>query len=142
MPDDASHADRSDRAATTTRRDKRRSACPVACTLDVVGDRWSLLIIRDLLGGKTRYGDFLASPEKIPTNILAERLRRLEHAGIITRVPYSQRPPRDGYYLTPDGRELAQTVNALSEWGLRHIPGTHRAMPAQRETEPDTGSTA
>ena len=69
-----------------------RSGCPVACTLDVVGDRWSLLIVRDLLAGKSRYGDFLASAEGIPTNILAERLRRLEREGLIEGVPYSERP--------------------------------------------------
>src|SRR5438105_4349626 len=55
-----------------------RSPCPVACTLDIIGDRWTLLLIRDLLAGKKRYGEFLASPERIPTNILAERLKRLE----------------------------------------------------------------
>ncbi len=61
----------------------RRSACPMACTLDIVGDRWTLLVIRDLLTGKKRYSDFLASPEKIPTNILADRLRRLEREGLV-----------------------------------------------------------
>ncbi len=60
-----------------------RSLCPVACALDVVGDRWTLLVIRDLFAGKSRYGDFLASAEKIPTNILADRLKRLEREGII-----------------------------------------------------------
>jgi DNA-binding HxlR family transcriptional regulator len=105
---------------------RRRSQCPVACSLDLVGDKWSLLLVRDLLAGKTRYGDFLASPEKIPTNILAERLKRLERAGLISRVRYSQHPPRDDYHLTDDGRELAGAVNALAEWGLRHFPGTRR----------------
>src|ERR671916_2191665 len=75
----------------------RRSACPVACALDVVGDRWTLLVIRDLLAGKSRYGDFLASPEKIPTNILADRLKRLEREGLVSRLPYSVRPPRYEY---------------------------------------------
>ena len=58
----------------------RRSRCPVACTLDVLGDRWSLLVIRDIVRGKSRYGEFLDSPEGIPTNILADRLKRL-HEG-------------------------------------------------------------
>ena len=121
---------------TTTRGDvstggstgARRSPCPVACALDVVGDRWTLLVIRDLLGGKTRYGDFLASPEKIPTNILAERLRRLEREGLIARVPYSTRPPRMEYHLTPEGRELGRAVDALARWGLTHCPGTVRSV--------------
>ncbi|MCC2627743.1 MAG: transcriptional regulator, HxlR family [Thermomicrobiales bacterium] len=90
-------------AATEGKAEARRSLCPVACALDVVGDRWTLLVIRDLLGGKRRYGDFLASAEKIPTNILADRLKRLEREGLIARAPYSTRPPRDEYHLTPEG---------------------------------------
>jgi DNA-binding HxlR family transcriptional regulator len=101
-----------------------RSACPVACTLDIVGDRWSLLLIRDLLAGKSRYGDFLASPEHIPTNILADRLKRLEREGLLSRVPYSQHPPRVEYHLTDAGRELGRAVDALAVWGLKHVPGT------------------
>ena len=62
----------------------RRSRCPVACTLDVLGDRWSLLVVRDLVRGKRRYAEFLESPEGIPTNILADRLKRLASSGIIT----------------------------------------------------------
>ena len=104
----------------------RRSACPVACTLDVVGDRWTLLVIRDLLAGKQRFGDFLASPEKIPTNILAERLKRLEREGLIARIPYSEHPPRVEYHLTPQGRALGRAVEALATWGLEHFPGTRR----------------
>ena len=106
----------------------RRSACAVACALDLVGDRWTLLIVRDLLGGKKRYGDFLASPEKIPTNILAERLRRLEQEGLVSRIPYSERPLRVEYQLTPEGRELGRAVDALATWGLKHCPGTERTV--------------
>ena len=72
----------------------QRSFCPVACSLDLIGDRWTLLVVRDLFHGKTRFGDFLSSPEHIPTNILAERLKRLETAGLIRSVPYSKRPNR------------------------------------------------
>ena len=106
----------------------RRSGCPVACTLDIVGDRWTLLVIRDLLGGKQRYADFLASSEKIPTNILADRLRRLEREGLIRRVRYSAHPPRDEYALTEEGRELGRAIDALAAWGLRHFPGTARRV--------------
>jgi DNA-binding HxlR family transcriptional regulator len=106
----------------------RRSLCPVACALDVVGDRWTLLVIRDLLGGKRRYGDFLASAEKIPTNILADRFKRLEREGLIARVPYSTRPPRVEYHLTPEGRKLGRAVDALATWGLTHCPGTVRTI--------------
>src|SRR4051794_8237675 len=116
----------------------RRSPCPVACTLDIVGDRWTLLLIRDLLGGKKRYGEFLASAEKIPTNILADRLKRLEREGIVQRVRYSAPPPRDEYVLTAEGQALAQAVDALAVWGLQHFPGTQRRIwpgPAGRPPE-------
>src|SRR6266851_2134540 len=106
--------------------DSLRSFCPVACALDVVGDRWSLLIVRDLLQGKHRFGDFLNSPEGIPTNILAERLRRLESAGLISTLAYSQHPPRWEYHLTDRGHALGPVVDAMAGWGLVQFPGTRR----------------
>ena len=63
--------------AAPARSASRRSSCPVSCALDLLGDRWTLLVIRDLFRGFTRFGEFLASPERIPTNILADRLKRL-----------------------------------------------------------------
>lgn len=108
----------------------QRSTCAVACALDVVGDRWTLLIIRDLLRGKTRYGEFLASEEKIPSNILADRLRRLEREGLIERSLYSEHPPRSAYHLTAEGQELGWAVDALATWGLRHFPGSVRMIPS------------
>jgi DNA-binding HxlR family transcriptional regulator len=111
-----------------------RSLCPVANALDVVGDRWTLLVIRDLFQGKRRFGDFLASPEKVPTNILAERLKRLEAAGLVATQPYSEHPPRFEYHLTERGRTLAPVVDAVAAWGLAQFPGTrvprHRAADA------------
>jgi DNA-binding HxlR family transcriptional regulator len=107
-----------------------RSRCPVACSLDVLGDRWTLLVIRDLFAGKSRFGDFLTSPEHIPTNILSERLKRLERAGLIVSTPYSQHPPRFDYLLTSRGRELRPVLDAIATWGLVEFPGTRRA--AQR----------
>src|SRR3954454_20030315 len=118
------------------RTDTRRSPCPVACALDVVGDRWTLLLIRDLLGGKKRYGDLLAASEKIPTNILADRLRRLEREGLIHRVPYSVHPPRDEYELTEQGRELGGVLEALVIWGTKHFPGTRRRPRASADHDP------
>jgi DNA-binding HxlR family transcriptional regulator len=111
----------------------RRSPCPIACTLDVVGDRWSLLLVRDLLfRGPRRYGDLLAAPEGIPTNVLAERLKRLEGAGIVEARAYSDRPPRFEYALTERGRALGPVLEAISGWGLRHVPGTARLLAGPR----------
>ena len=101
-----------------------RSPCPVANALDVLGDRWTLLVIRDLFAGKRRYSDLLASPEHIPTNILADRLKRLERAGLIAALPYQTRPTRYEYHLTPRGQELSPILDALAVWGLEQFPGT------------------
>jgi len=105
-------------------RRERRSACPVANTLDLLGDRWTLLIVRDLIRGKSRYGDFLASSEGIPTNILAERLKRLQEAEVVEAVLYSEHPPRYEYRLTPKGAALGPVVRSMVDWGLAHIPDT------------------
>jgi DNA-binding HxlR family transcriptional regulator len=101
----------------------------VACTLDLVGDRWSLLIVRDLAYGKRRYAEFLESPEGIPTNILANRLKKLREAGIITSRQYSERPPRVEYALTPKGEDLRVVTKAMVAWGIRHAGG--RRPPAR-----------
>lgn len=99
--------------------------CPVAAGLELLGDRWSLLVIRDLmLFGKSRFGELLASPEKIPTNILADRLRRLEGAGLIRKVPYQTAPLRHEYRLEAKGADLLPVLRALIEWANLHLPGT------------------
>ena len=100
-----------------------RSRCPVACVLDIVGDRWSLLVIRDVMRGKRRYAEFLASPEGIPTNILADRLKRLKKAGVISSRRYSQHPPRVEYTLTAKGEDLRPIMRAMADWGVRHVEG-------------------
>ena len=101
-----------------------RSACAVANSLDVVGDKWSLLVVRDLLHDKRTYGQLARSPERIPTNILADRLERLESAGIVTRSPYQLHPVRHEYSLTPKGRALGDVLLAFVRWGREFIPGT------------------
>jgi DNA-binding HxlR family transcriptional regulator len=106
---------------------RRRSDCAVACTLDVLGDRWSLLIVRDLFfAEELRYADLAGSAEGIPTNTLADRLRRLEEAGIVDRAPYSEHPPRYAYRLTDRGRSLGPVLRAVANWGTEHIPNTKR----------------
>jgi DNA-binding HxlR family transcriptional regulator len=103
---------------------ERRSPCPVACTLDVLGDRWTLLVIRDLFLGRTRFKDFEASPEGIPTNILSERLERLLGAGIIERAPVDEGAKRFAYRLTAKGKALAPVLVAVRDWGLKWEKGT------------------
>ena len=106
----------------------RRSVCPITNTLDVLGDKWTLLVVRDMFLGKKTYGEFLASPEGIPTNILADRLKRLEQHGIIDKTPYQQSPVRYAYQLSSKGEQLSPVINAIIEWGLDNIPGTKAAM--------------
>ena len=101
-----------------------RSPCPIACTLDLVGDKWSLLVVRDLLRGKQTYSELVASPERIPTNLLADRLARLERAGILSKSAYQDRPVRYAYALTDKGRALGEVLKAYVNWGKSHIPGT------------------
>jgi DNA-binding HxlR family transcriptional regulator len=104
-----------------------RSPCPVAAALDLFGDRWTLVVVRDLTVGKKRFGDFLKSPEKIPTNILADRLKQLETAEVIRRTPYQTRPLRHEYRLTPKGAAMLPILQAMARWSNAHLPGTWRA---------------
>ncbi len=103
---------------------KKRSVCPVACTLDLIGDKWTMLIVRDLFAGKHSYNEFAASPERIATNILADRLERLQHHGIVETRPSEVRSGSLAYSLTPKGRELLPLLAAIKTWGLTHIRGT------------------
>ena len=107
----------------------RRSDCPIAFALEIIGDRWTLLVIRDLLlRGKRRFSEMHASPEQIATNVLSDRLKRLEDQGILLRSP----DPQDGrkvlYSLTRAGRELAPALLEIIAWGAKHGPDS--AAPA------------
>lgn len=106
----------------------KRSSCPITNALEIIGDKWTLVVIRDLFLGKKTYSQFQESPEGIPTNILADRLKRLECAGIVSRTPYQQKPVRYEYQLTEMGKELGKVLKALKDWGLKHIPGTSADM--------------
>lgn len=97
--------------------------------LDLLGDKWTLLIVRDLFLGKRLYREFVESPEGIPTNILAERLKRLEAAGIVVREPYQDRPVRYAYALTSKGKELFPVVAEVIRWANKHIAGTASPPP-------------
>lgn len=114
------------------RTSKRRSHCPVACTLDLLGDKWTLLIVRDMLCGKSRYQDFLRSPEGIATNILADRLERLVRTGIARADDSDARVGANDYRLTEKGESLRPMLTAIRDWGLQNIRGTEaRLAPAR-----------
>ena len=95
--------------------------CPVAATLDAFGDRWTLLIVRDLLRGITRYADLQRSLGEIAPNLLSGRLRRMEEQGIVTREVYSERPLRAEYRLTERGHALAPVVITLGRFGIDQL---------------------
>jgi DNA-binding HxlR family transcriptional regulator len=96
-------------------------ACPVAKTLEIIGDRWTILIVRDLFQGRTKFAEFLEGLPGLAPNILSDRLKNLESNGIIAEHMYSDHPPRVEYKLTPKGKELAPVLGALFDWGTRHL---------------------
>lgn len=108
-----------------------RSSCPVACALDLIGDKWTLLVVRDLLAGKKTYSEFQGSPENIPTNILADRLKRLSEHEIVVKNPYQDNPVRYEYLLTRKGKELGKVLRVLVIWGEKYIPGTKAQLVKQ-----------
>ncbi len=101
-----------------------RSPCPVACSLDLLGDRWTLLVVRDLILGRTRFKEFVASPEGIPTNILSDRLERLLKQGIVEQIPAADGTKRLAYRLTEKGEALRPILKELRDWGLKWRPET------------------
>jgi DNA-binding HxlR family transcriptional regulator len=95
--------------------------CPVARALDIIGERWTVLVLRDLfLQGPRKFQDLEGSLSGISPNTLSARLKRLEEAGIIARHFYEEHPPRAEYVLTPKGRELGPVLKTLRGWGERH----------------------
>ena len=105
--------------------DSRRSDCPISFALDVVGDRWTLLVIRDLLfKHKRRYSEFLASEERMATNILADRLRKLEDAGMISRTRAARNAGGVTYALTEKGLDLAPMLVEMILWSAKHDSAT------------------
>ncbi|MBI3351688.1 MAG: helix-turn-helix transcriptional regulator [Nitrospirae bacterium] len=103
----------------------RKSGCPIAFTLDVIGDKWSLLIIRDMVFlGKRYYGEFLVSDEKIASNILADRLKRLEDTSIITKTLDPDNQKKYIYELTPKGIDLVPMILEVIRWGAKYDPET------------------
>ena len=109
---------------------KTQEACPVARSLDVIGDRWTLLVLRDLVLGRGKFKDLLESLQGISPNLLAQRIKLLEEQRIVERVFYSDHPPRAEYCLTEKGKELIPVLRAIAEWGYKYeLDDEKRARP-------------
>jgi len=104
-----------------------RSGCPVACALDIIGDHWSLVIVRDLMfAGRHEYKDMLAAEEGISSNILVDRLKKLEDRGIIAWAPHPESKRRKLYYLTERGKGLVHVMVEVVRWSARFLPESVR----------------
>lgn len=107
--------------------------CPVARTLNVIGDRWAILILRDFfLHGPRRFQDFEQSLNGITPAVLSQRLKELEAHGVIQSELYAEHPPRRVYSLTPMGSDLGAVLRAMKQWGERYLSGTKTQTPAAR----------
>jgi DNA-binding HxlR family transcriptional regulator len=116
----------------------KRSDCPISCSLDVWGDKWSLLIIRDLVFAKEcTYGDFLKSPEGIATNILAARLYSLEENGLIEKLEHPDSKAKVLYRLTRKGIDLLPVIIEISLWAEKYYPIAAERKAMLREVKKD-----
>ena len=116
----------------------KRSGCPISYSLDLVGDRWSLLILRDIAFRSARYfQDFVDSGEGIASNVLADRLRRLEAGGIVAKARDDHDRRRFRYTLTSAGLDLIPVLVDLTVWGGRHDPGSTFPRPRLERMERD-----
>ena len=113
--------------------DKKRSDCPISCSLDVIGDKWSLLIIRDvMLRGKMSYSEFLNSEERIATNILVGRLSILEEEEILVREVSPANKSKNIYSLTQKGADLMPIIIELMDWGAKYNKNCPRKELGQK----------
>ena len=111
-----------------------RSACPLACALDLIGDHWSLLVIRDLMFlGRHEYKDMLQAEEGISSNILSDRLRKLEDGGVIHSIPHPESGRRKLYYLLPKGKDLIHVLTHLARWSDKHLEDVVDIPPEKRK---------
>lgn len=115
-----------------------RSPCVISNILDILGDKWTFLVIRDLLFfGKHEYKEFLASPESIATNILADRLKKLKNAQIIDEMTHPLNRSRKLYYLTDKGRDLLPILIEMIGWGEKHLPKSEMMKPLFKRVRKD-----
>ena len=120
----------------------RQSGCPVAYSLDVFGDKWTLVVIRDMLmAGKRHYGEFLESPERIASNVLADRLKKLEEAGIVSKKTDPGNQSKIIYNLTPKGVDLIPLFLEVVLWGTKHAAYTDTPLEFVRKIKKDRAGT-
>ena len=119
---------------------KKRSDCPISCSLDIFGDKWSLLIIRDLMfNDKSTYNDFLKSSEGIATNILATRLKGLEENGIVEKLAHPASKAKNLYRLTPKGIDLLPIILEVYIWADKYlnVPASLKALIKEAKNDKD-----
>ena len=110
-----------------------RSTCPLACALDLIGDHWTLLVIRDLLFlGRHEYKEMLKAEEGISTNILSDRLKKLEENGLIDSISHPDSARRKLYYLLPKGKDLIHVLTSLAQWSDKHLQDVVDIPPEKR----------
>lgn len=111
-----------------------RSGCPIACALDILGDHWTLLVIRNLMFlGLHEYKDMLKTEEQISSGILTDRLKKLERDGLVASLPHPDSQRRKLYYLTPIGKDLISMMIELVVWSNKHL-GSSVRIPKQKKT--------
>lgn len=129
---------KSAQSAKTAEQQNKRLDCPISFTLDIFGDKWSLLVVRDLMkAGDCTYGDFLSSDEKISTNILADRLKKLEEQNIIQKLPHPDSRAKVRYRLTEKGIELLPILLEMQIWAEKYtdVPKDIRASIDSARTD-------
>ena len=115
-----------------------RSRCPIASALEILGDKWTLVVIRSLMAGASSYSDLLAAPEGIATNILADRLSRLEAWELVVAKPVRGKGKSRGQYrLTPAGADLLPVLHSLAVWGETHLPERWRVSDRFTDIKPE-----
>lgn len=116
------------------RRDEPRSYCPINLSLEIFGDTWTLLVLRDMMfGGKRHFRELLASEEGISTNILTDRLERLQRAGLLTKADDPSHAQKAIYSLTERAIELLPIVVQIGAWGSRWVPDAKKQDPEARK---------
>ncbi|WP_421867173.1 winged helix-turn-helix transcriptional regulator [Motiliproteus sp.] len=121
---------------------RTRTGCPVACSMDILGDHWTLLVIRNLLFfGVHEFKDMLLMPEKISTSVLTERLKMLEREGLVAQIPHPESARRKLYYLTDMGKDLIHVLTPLVYWADSHL-AHYLDIPTEKRNLMDQGQEA